>query len=158
MNACENHGETLQVTAVFDKFLFREMKVVRAYTEWDLISSFGIIFGIFFGSSLMDVPDMVKKICTKRRRYISRKPSKRLKSQLFILKSLDTIKEEANELNKELQNAKKDIFENKYQMIRLEHEMLVKELQQANKDISLIKNSLDAVLRKARERNSDLTI
>ena len=158
MNACENHNKTLQITAVFDKFLFREIKVVRAYTEWDLTSSIGIIFGMFFGVSLMDVPDMVKKICKKRRRYISRKPSKRRKSQIFILKSLDTIKEETNELNKELQNAKNDISQTKCHMIRLEHEMLVKELQYAKKDISLMKKSLDTVLRKARERNSDLAI
>ena len=156
-NACEKHNHTLQITAVFDKFLFREMKMVRAYTTWDLFSSIGVIYGLFFGVSLMDIPAMAKMICTKRRRYISRKPSKRRKSQLFILKSLDTIKEEAKELNTELQNAKKDISRTKYQMIRLEHEMLVKELQQAKKDISQFKNSLDAVLRKARMRNSDLT-
>ena len=136
--------------------------MVRAYTAWNLISSISVIYGIFFGVSLIDVPAVVKMICVKKRRHISRKPTKRRKSQLFIHQSLDTIKDEGRELNRKLQKAEKDISQNKYQMlqslVRLEYEMLVKELQNAKKDISNTKKSIDTILRKARARNSDLPI
>ena len=130
INACKNDDETLQITAIYNKFLFKEIKMARAYTVWNLISSIGVIFGVFYGVSFMQVPDMVKGFRKKVRRHISRKPSKRRKSKQLIHQSLDELKTERMEiderlvkveeefsstlgaLKEELQNAKKDISVN----------------------------------------------
>ena len=79
------HQERAEITAIYNKFLFKEIKMVRVYTVWNLISSVGVIFGVFYGVSFMQVPDMVKALGKKVRRHISKKPSKRRKSKQFSL-------------------------------------------------------------------------
>ena len=59
-NTCEISNETLQITAIFNKFMFKEIKVVRAYTIWNLVSSIGVIIGVVYGVSLIDLPEITK--------------------------------------------------------------------------------------------------
>ena len=134
MTSCKNDNETLQITAVFEKFLFKEIKVVRAYTVYSLISSIGVICGVFFGVSLIDFPDMVKGLRRRVRKHLSKMPIKRRKSQKLIHETLDTMKDEGRELNKELQNAKKEIS-----FIKREYGTVVEELQNVKNDIFLMK-------------------
>ena len=163
MNACENDDETLQIIAIYNKFLFKEMRMVRAYTVWNLISSIGVIIGLFFGVSLIDFPDMVKELRVSVRKYISKKPSKRRKSKQVIHQTLDDLKAERIKIidrllkaEDELQNVKKDIslnierqeeYETTIVALKNEgkeaHQKLEEELQNAKKELVLIKNHLN---------------
>ena len=163
MEACKTDDETLQITAIYNKFLYKEMKMVRAYTVWNLISSISVIVGVFYGVSFMNLPGMVKGLRRKVRRHISRKPSKRRKSKQVIHQTLDDLKYERIMINErllkaedELQNVKKDIslnierqeeYETTIVALKNEgkeaHEKMEEELQNAKKELFLIKNHLN---------------
>ena len=104
------------------------------YIIYNLISSIGVIGGVFFGVSLIDFPDMVKGLRRRVRKHLSKMPIKRRKSQKLIHETLDTMKDEGRELNKELQNAKKEIS-----FIKREYGTVVEELQNVKNDIFLMK-------------------
>ena len=129
INACKNDDKTLQITAIYNKFLFKEIKMVRVYTVWNLISSVGVIFGVFYGVSFMQVPDMVKGFRKKVRRHISRKPSKRRKSKQLIHQSLDELKTERMEIDERLVKVEEEF--------PLTLDELKEELQNVKKDISV---------------------
>ena len=149
MEACETDNETLKITAIYNKFLFKEMKMVRAYTIWDLISSISVIFGVFYGVSLMNVPGMVKGLRRKVRKHISRKPSKRQKSKQVIFQTLDDLKNERIMINERLLKAEERQEEYEATIVALKNEgkeaneKMEEELQNAKKQLFLIKNHLN---------------
>ena len=108
-NTCKIHNEGLKITAIFNKFLFKEIKVVRAFTIGKLASSIGVIIGIFYGVSLIEVPEMVKKSRKKIRRDFSKKEPKLRTSQILIHQALGALRMKMWELNGKFENAKKDI-------------------------------------------------
>ena len=179
-NTCKIPNETLEITAIFDKFLFKEVNVVRAYTVWNLVSSIGVIIGVFYGVSLIDVPEMVKMSRTQIRKSLSKEDpqisiTKSLQiykaSQTLICQVLDTLRMEVGELNEKIKGAKNDIAQTKnqifdtirneemerYDVLRNEVGELNEKFQIAKKDISLLKNkSLDTLRHEVRELNEEL--
>ena len=147
-NTCEIPNETLQITARFDKFLFKEIKVVRAYTIGSLVSSIGVIVGIFYGVSLIDVPEMVRKSrnkIDKIRASFNKTIPKRRKSQALVYQALGALRVEVEELNGRLKNVKRT----------LRHEVgeLNGKVENLKHDIDLTNNqNLDAIRNEGREQ------
>ena len=169
-NTCEIPNETLQITARFDKFLFKEIKVVRAYTIGNLVSSIAVIISIFYGVSFIDIADVSEKASKARKsikRTFSKRQSKRRKSLILIDQALDKLRTEVKELNGKFENTKGDIALTNNQILdtirnegREKIERLCDEIGELNakfenaKDaIALTNNeSLDTVRNEGRER------
>ena len=147
-NTCKISNETLQITAIFKKFMFKEIKVVRAYTIGSLVSSIGVIVGIFYGVSLIDVPEMVRKSrnkIDKIRASFNKTIPKRRKSQALVYQALGALRVEVEELNGRLKNVKRT----------LRHEVgeLNGKVENLKHDIDLTNNqNLDAIRNEGRER------
>ena len=151
-NTCKNSIETLQISAIFNKFMFKEIKVVRAYTIGSLVSSIGVIFGIFYGVSLLDVPEMVRKSrnkIDKIRASFNKTIPKRRKSQALVYQALEALRVEDEELNGRLKNVKRT----------LRHEVgeLNGKLENLKLDIAITNNqNLDAIRNEGREQLENL--
>ena len=147
-NTCKISNETLQITAIFKKFMFKEIKVVRAYTIGSLVSSIGVIVGIFYGVSLIDVPEMVRKSrnkIDKIRASFNKTIPKRRKSQALVYQALGALRVEVEELNGRLKNVKRT----------LRHEVgeLNGKVENLKHDIDLTNNqNLDAIRNEGREQ------
>ena len=65
IHGCKNDNKTFHITAKYNAFLFKEMRTVRSYTAWNLISNIGVVIGLFLGVSLINVPELVKGLWNK---------------------------------------------------------------------------------------------
>ena len=148
MNTCSKDEKTIQITALYNKFLYKETKMVRAYTEWDLLSTIGVIIGFFYGWALINIPDMARGLHKKIRTHILRKPTKhpKIHDRLDIMKySLNSLyqhmeKAEVNlntEMEKAKENMKDEIEKAKESMKGVYQEM---EKGKMEKNIFLIEN------------------
>ena len=132
--------------------MFKEIKVVRAYTIGSLVSSIGVIFGIFYGVSLLDVPEMVRKSrnkIDKIRASFNKTIPKRRKSQALVYQALEALRVEDEELNGRLKNVKRT----------LRHEVgeLNGKLENLKLDIALTNNqNLDALRNEGRDQLENL--
>ena len=153
-NTCKISNETLQITAIFNTFMFKEIKMVRAYTIGNLASSIGVIVGIFYGVSLIDVPEMVRKSqnkVDKIRATFNRTQPKRRKSQALVYQALEALRVEVEELNGRLKNVKRT----------LRHEVgeLNGKLEKLKHDIALTNNqNLDALNGKLENLKHDIAL
>ena len=168
-NTCKISNETLEITAIFNKFLFKEIKVVRSYTIGKLASSIVVIIGIFYGVSLIEVPEMVKKSRKKIRRDFSKKEPKLRTSQILVHQSLGALRMKMWELNGKFENAKKDIkiknnqtfdslrndVRDRIEGLRVEVGELNKKFQGAEKDIRNVEKELNEELQNSRK---DITL
>ena len=168
-NTCKTHNDTLRITAIFNKFLFKEIKVVRSYTIGKLVSSIGVIIGVFYGVSLIEVPEMVKKSRKKIRRDFSKKEPKRRTSQILIHQSLGALRMKMWELNGKFENAKKDMVlknnktfdslrnevRDRIEGLRSEVGELNEKFQGATKDIRNVEKELNEELQNSRK---DITL
>ena len=162
-NTCKIHNEGLQITAIFNKFLFKEIKVVRAYTIGKLASSIGVIIGIFYGVSLIDVPEMVKKSRKKIRRDFSKKEPKLRTSQILIHQALGALRMKMWELNGKFENAKKDIaLKNNQTFDTLRNEVADRiegfrsEVGELNEKLQSNNQTLDTMRQEQKELNEEL--
>lgn len=62
MESCTDDEDTFHITVRFNDLPFKEISFVPAYTIWNLLSSISIIFGLFFGVSLIQLPDLLLKL------------------------------------------------------------------------------------------------
>ena len=153
-NTCKISNETLQITAIFNKFMFKEIKMVRAYTIGNLASSIGVIVGIFYGVSLIEVPDMVRKSqnkIDKVRANFNKTQPKRRKSQALVYQALEAVRVEVEEVNGRLKNVKRT----------LRHEVgeLNGKLEKLKHDIALTNNqNLDALNGKLENLKHDIAL
>ena len=163
MSTCSKDDDTIQITARYNKFLYKETKMVRAYTEWDLLSTIGVIIGFFYGWALINIPDMARNLHKKIRTHILRKPTKQPKihDRLDIMKySMNEVyqqmrKAEVN-MNAEMEKAKenmKDEMEKAKENIKdeIEREMekgKTDKMEKMEKNIFLIENHMRQYLQK----------
>ena len=93
--SCTNLSDTFHATVFYNNFSYQETILVRAYTVWNLLSSIGVIIGLFFGVSLIPLPDLFGQLTgTKSRNHCSKSPEKMKKEQLEADKEIQTIKED----------------------------------------------------------------
>ena len=143
--------------------------MVRAYTIWNLVSSIGLIIGVVYGVSLIDLPEITKMSRNQIRKNFSKDEpqisiTKSLQiykaSQILICEVLDKLRMEVGELDKKCKGAKTDIAQTnnqtfdtirneemeRYDVLRNEVGELNEKFQNAKKDISLLNNkTLDMV-------------
>ena len=62
MESCTDDEDTFHIKVLFNDLPFKEISFVPAYTIWNLLSSISIIFGLFFGVSLIQLPDLISKL------------------------------------------------------------------------------------------------
>ena len=152
MTTCSKDDNTIQITARYYKFLYKETKMVRAYTEWDLLSTIGVIFGFFYGWALINVPDIAKGLCKKIKTHILRRPTKSRKNDMDIMKyCIDELYKEIEKaevnMNAEIEKAKdnmKDEMEKAKENIMNFHQ----EMETGKKSIFLIENHLRQIVEK----------
>ena len=162
MTTCSKDEKTIQITARYNKFLYKETKMVRAYTEWDLLSTIGVIIGFFYGWALINIPDMATNIHKKVRTHILRKPTKqpKINDRLDIMKySMNEVyqqmrKAEVN-MNAEMEKAKenmKDEMEKVQEKMKDVHQGMEKmekgKMEKMEKNIFLIENHMRQYLQK----------
>ena len=133
--ACQFDKDTFPITGIFNRFLYKDTKTVRAYTLWKLFSDIGVIIGFFLGVSLMNVPEMALGLGNTIRRKIFKKSVDRRKTQVFTHQILGCLRDEVRELDEKLQNAQKDMSLHKNQMMECQEK-----LRNAENDISIHKN------------------
>ena len=134
-NACQFDKDTFQITGIFNRFLYKDTKTVRAYTLWKLFSDIGVIISFFLGVSLMNIPEMAIGLGNIIRRKILKKSVERRKSQVFIHQILGSLRDEVREMDEKLQNAENDISLHKNQLMECQEK-----LRNAENDISIHKN------------------
>ena len=152
MTTCSKDDNTIQITALYNKFLYKETKMVRAYTEWDLLSTIGVIFGFFYGWALINVPDIATGLCKKIKTHILRRPTKSRKNDMDIMKyCIDELYKEMEKaevnMNAEMEKAKdnmKDEMEKAKENIMNFHQ----EMETGKKSIFLIENHLRQIVEK----------
>ena len=153
MSTCSKDEKTIQITAIYNKFLYKETKMVRAYTEWDLLSTIGVIIGFFYGWALINIPDMAIGLHKKIRTHILRRPTKQPKihDRLDIMKySMNEVyqqmeKAEVNmnaEMAKVKENMKDEMEKAKVSMKDIYQEMEKEKMEKMEKNIFLIENHL----------------
>ena len=116
MDGCKNDNKTLQITAVYNGFLYKEIRMVRSFTVWNLLSSLGVIIGLFYGASLIQVPEFLKAL---RRRTKGYNPTNSVNQQMSFDQDIDMIQTQRSEPSEERKNAKKEIAIMKAQIMRL---------------------------------------
>ena len=130
LGSCTNDSDTFHVTAFYNNFSYKETILVRAYTVWNLISSIGVIIGLFFGVSLIQLPDIFRKLTgAKYRKTWFESPTKEKaklltlqmenQTQDYCTKHLEEMKKERFEADKEIKTIKEDIYLFKNHMIQL---------------------------------------
>ena len=141
-NACQFDKDTFQITAIFNRFLYKDTKTVRAYTLWKLFSDIGVIIGFFLGVSLMNIPEMAIGLGNIIKRKIFKRSVERRKSQVFIHQILGSLRDEVretremgDELREKLEKAQNDISLHKNQLMEAQER-----LRNAENDISIHKN------------------
>ena len=153
MSTCSKDEKTIQITAIYNKFLYKETKMVRSYTEWDLLSTIGVIIGFFYGWALINIPDMASGLHKKIRTHILRRPTKQPKihDRLDIMKySMNEVyqqmeKAEVNmnaEMAKVKENMKDEMEKAKVSMKDIYQEMEKEKMEKMEKNIFLIENHL----------------
>ena len=100
IDSCKDDNDTIHITSIYDSFPFRETKLVRAYTVWNLVSNIGVIVGLFFGVSVIQLPS----IFTKLRRKISGKTYSIRKT------NFDDMNNKLSLANEEIHNIKEDTY------------------------------------------------
>ena len=133
--ACQFDKDTFQIIGIFNRFLYKDTKTVRAYTLWKLFSDIGVIIGFFLGVSLMNIPEMAIGLGNIIRRKIFKKSVERRKSQVFIHQILGSLRDEVRDMDEKLQNAQDDISLHKNQLMECQEK-----LRKAENDISIHKN------------------
>ena len=116
MDGCKNDNKTLQITAVYNGFLYKEIRMVRSFTVWNLLSSLGVIIGLFYGASLIQVPEFLKAL---RRRTKGYNPTNSVNQQMSFDQDIDMIQTQRSEPSEERENTKKEIAIMKAQIMRL---------------------------------------
>ena len=124
--------------------------MVQAYTEWDLLSTIGVIIGFFYGWALINIPDMARSLHKKIRTHILRRPSKQPK----IHERLDIIKYCMNEVYQEMEKAEasmKNEMEKAKENTSVVYQRIddvYQEMEKEKKNIFLIKNHMRQYLQK----------
>ena len=116
MDGCKNDNKTLQITAVYNGFLYKEIRMVRSFTVWNLLSSLGVIIGLFYGASLIQVPKFIKALRRRKKGY---NPTNSVNQQMSFDQDIDMIQTQRSEPSEERKNAKKEIAIMKAQIMRL---------------------------------------
>ena len=62
IDSCTEYNDTLHISLVYKNHFYKEIAYYPAYSLWDLFSSIGLIMGLFFGGSLIQLPDLLTKI------------------------------------------------------------------------------------------------
>ena len=145
-NACQFDKDTFQVTALFNKFLYKDTKTVRKYTLWNLFSDIGVIIGFFLGVSLMNVPEMTTGLGNTIRKKIFKKSVERRKSSIFIHQILGSLRDEVSEMDEKLSNVDNQFME------------VQEKLRNAENDISFHKNQLMECQEKLRNAENDISL
>ena len=156
-NACQFDNGTFQITGIFNRFLYKDTKTVRAYTLWKVFSDIGVIIGLFLGLSLMNVPEMAVGLGNLIRMKIFKQSVERRKSQVFIHQILGSLRDEVREMDAKLKNAQKDISLHKNQLMECQETLedakngiilyenrfleCQEKLQNAEKEIALNRNA-----------------
>ena len=97
IDSCTDEPDTLHITIVYNNLHFKDMKFVRAYTIWDLISSLSVIIGLYLGVSVIQLPDMMSKALGKKKKrrdkayYEARRATKVL---ITLIEEIENIKRE----------------------------------------------------------------
>ena len=151
-NACQFDKDTFQITALFNRFLYKDTKTVRAYTLWNLFSDIGVIIGFFLGVSLMNVPEMTTGLGNTIRKKIFKKSVERRKSQVFIYQILGSLRNEVSEMDEKLSNVENDISLHKNQFIECQEK-----LRNAENEILLHKNQFAECQEKLRNAENDIS-
>ena len=142
--SCTDDDDTMYITAVYNNFPFKETTLVRAFTVWNLLSSISVIIGLFYGVSLIQLPDIVKKI-NRIRKKKKNSDTKSKENQLL-----------RNKLRLQIQTHPLD-YDTKYLpgLERNGQETLKKvqtvadaEIQNLKSDISLLENHVSQLLQK----------
>ena len=142
--SCTDDDETMYITAVYNNFPFKETTLVRAFTVWNLLSSISVIIGLFYGVSLIQLPDIIKKL--KRIRKKAKNSDIKSKENLLL----------RNKLRLQIQTQPRDCCtkhltehgmnaqdnRNKVQMAANS------EIQNLKSDISLLENHVTQLLEK----------
>ena len=126
--SCTNNSETFHVTAFYNQFSYKETILVRAYTVWNLISSIGVIIGLFFGVSLIELPDIFRQLTRAKYRKSwfesplkekAKLPTLQMEKQTQDAKYIEEMKKERLAADKEIQTIKEDISLFKNHMVQL---------------------------------------
>ena len=122
--------------------------MVRAYTEWDLLSAIGVIIGFFYGWALINIPDMARGLHKKVRTHILRKPTKQPK----IHDRLDIMKYSMNEVYQQMEKAEvnmnaemakaKENMKDEMEKAKEKINDVYQEMENGKKNIFLIENHL----------------
>ena len=67
IDSCTDEQDILHVTVVYNNLHFKEMKLVRAFSIWNLFSSITVIMGLFLGVSLLQLPEILNKAIVEKR-------------------------------------------------------------------------------------------
>ena len=62
IDSCTEDKDTLHIRLVYKSYFYKEIAYHPAYSLWDIFSSIGVIIGLFFGGSLIQLPDFLTKI------------------------------------------------------------------------------------------------
>ena len=133
-DGCKNDAQTIQITAVYNGFLYKEIRMVRSFNVWNLLSSLCIINGLFYGAWFMKVPKLLKRLRNKVLgcKIFERNLTNSLDQQISIDQRMDMIESQNSEVCEVTQNTKKDIAMIKNQIMRL-----VMNLQKQNYEVAV---------------------
>ena len=93
IDLCTDDPQTLHLTVIYNNLQVKEMKFVRKYTLFDLISSISLILGLFIGISLLQLPGVLDKAfdeTKKTKNYIIHKV-RRLSEHLEVQREMRNI-------------------------------------------------------------------
>ena len=142
--SCTDDDETMYITAVYNNFPFKETTLVRAFTVWNLLSSISVIIGLFYGVSLIQLPDIVKKI--NRIRKKKKNSDTKSKENILLRKKLRLqIQTQPLDLDTKYLPG---IERNAQETLKQAQTVADVEIQNLKSDISLLENHVSQLLQK----------
>ena len=110
---CSDDEDTFHIKVLFNDLTFKEISFVRAYTIWNLLSSLCVIMSLFFGFSLIQLPDLL----------LERKMMKKLQQNLSLSesKTIKTINQDIELLSSEVEKLRNDVETLKLPIVRQLH-------------------------------------
>ena len=107
VGSCTEEDENLHITVVFNDLPFKEISLVPAYTMWNVLSNIAVVLSLFLGFSLIQLPDLFKKLGKRDGGRIG-----------FMFYKKDDINKSIDSIQKEIEILKKDICRIKLSVVK----------------------------------------
>ena len=81
INSCTDEEDSYRIRVIYDIFPYIETALVRAYTEFELLMNIGFIISLFYGVTILQIPNILTKTYNKL-------CGKKFVPNLYILRNL----------------------------------------------------------------------